>query len=53
MARDPIERYQTAAELAGPDAKNGTFGRFRYIPSKDRFILVNSVKQNVFIYRLP
>ncbi|OHA83365.1 MAG: hypothetical protein A2937_03500 [Candidatus Yonathbacteria bacterium RIFCSPLOWO2_01_FULL_47_33b] len=30
----------------------GTFGRFRYIPSKNAFILVNSIDQNVYIYKL-
>jgi hypothetical protein len=34
-----------------PD-KNGTFGRFRYIPSKNAYIVVNNVKENVFIGRL-
>jgi hypothetical protein len=36
----------TAANL------NGTFGRFRYIPSKNAFIVVNAVNQNVYIYKL-
>ena len=30
----------------------GTFGRFRYVPSKNEFILVNSVYGNVYIYKL-
>jgi uncharacterized repeat protein (TIGR01451 family) len=36
-----------------PTAANstGTYGRFRYIPSKNAFIVVNSVDENVFIYR--
>jgi hypothetical protein len=29
----------------------GTYGRFRYIPSKNAFICVSGVTQNVFIYR--
>jgi hypothetical protein len=32
---------------------NGTNGRFRYVPSRDVFILVNNVDQNVFFYRMP
>ncbi len=32
--------------------RNGTYGRFRYIPSKNAFILVNSTSQNVFYYKL-
>jgi hypothetical protein len=29
----------------------GVFGRFRYVPSKDVYILVNGVDQNVYIYK--
>lgn len=31
---------------------NGTYGRFRYVPSKNVYVLANDVAQNVFIYRL-
>ena len=31
---------------------NGTYGRFRYIPSKNAYIVVNSWDTNVFVYRL-
>lgn len=31
---------------------NGTFGRFRYIPSKNVFIAVNRVNENVYLYKL-
>jgi hypothetical protein len=31
---------------------NGTYGRWRYIPSKNAYIVVNDVKQNVYVYRL-
>ncbi|HOX06499.1 MAG TPA: kelch repeat-containing protein [Planctomycetota bacterium] len=34
-------------------AKWGTFGRFRYSPNKDVFVVVNSISEDVFIYRLP
>lgn len=30
----------------------GVFGRFQYIPSKNVFILINSVDSNVFFYKL-
>ncbi len=30
----------------------GTYGRFRYIPSRNAFILVNATDQNVFFYKL-
>jgi hypothetical protein len=33
--------------------KNGTFGRFQYIPSRDLFIGVNGVEDNVYFFRLP
>lgn len=29
----------------------GTFGRFRYIPSRDAFVVVNSIDEDVFIYK--
>jgi hypothetical protein len=29
-----------------------TFNRWRYVPSKNAFITVNSIDQNVFIYKL-
>lgn len=32
--------------------KNGTFGRFRYMSSRNAYIVVNDVRQNVFIYKL-
>jgi hypothetical protein len=31
---------------------NGTYGRFRYVPSKNLFILVNRVDDDVFFYKL-
>lgn len=31
---------------------NGTYGRFRYAPAKNVFVLVNRVDQNVFVFRL-
>jgi hypothetical protein len=37
-----------------PTAANsvGTYGRFRYIPSKNAFIVVNSIDEDVYIYKL-
>ncbi len=34
-------------------AATGTYGRFQYIPSKNAFIVVNSIDENVFIYKSP
>ena len=31
---------------------NGTFGRFRYVPSRNVFIVVGSIDTNVFVYKL-
>jgi hypothetical protein len=33
-------------------ASAGTYGRFRYIPSKNAFIVVNATNQNVYFYKL-
>lgn len=37
-----------------PTAANsaGTYGRFRYIPSKNAYIVVNSVDQDVYFYKM-
>jgi hypothetical protein len=35
----------------GPANPTGTYGRFRYVPGHDAFVLVNRADQNVFIYR--
>ena len=32
---------------------NGTYGRFRYSPKHNVFVLVNATEQNVFIYKPP
>lgn len=34
-------------------SSNGTYGRFRYVPSKNAFILVNGADQDVYFYKLP
>jgi hypothetical protein len=33
-------------------AANGTYGRFRYVPSRNVFVVVNAIDQNVFFYKL-
>ena len=38
--------------IPGKPDQWGTFGRFRYVASRNVFILCNSVSQNVFFYRL-
>jgi len=32
-------------------ARNGTNGRFRYVPTLNVFVVINDVDQNVFVYR--
>ena len=43
-----------ASNKVAPTApcQNGTYGRFRYIPSRNAYVVVNSVKENVFLGRL-
>jgi hypothetical protein len=36
----------------GAPLLNGTFGRFRYVQSKNAFILANGINQDVFYYKL-
>jgi hypothetical protein len=38
--------------IPGKPDQWGTFGRFRYVASRNVFVLYNSVSQNVFFYRL-
>jgi hypothetical protein len=44
-----------ATYTGGPGAQqqNGTNGRWRYLPKKDVFVLVNDWMQNAFTFRLP
>jgi len=44
----PDARQNPSAEY-----DTGTFGRFRYMPAYDAFILVASANRNVYFYRLP
>jgi hypothetical protein len=32
-------------------ASAGTYGRFRYVPSKNVFVIVNGIDENVYVYR--
>jgi Galactose oxidase, central domain len=44
-----------AAYTGGPGAQqmNGTNGRWRYLPKKDVFVLVNDWAENAYTFRLP
>ncbi|MGH7162938.1 MAG: Ig-like domain-containing protein [Planctomycetota bacterium] len=37
----------------GSPTEVGTYGRWRYCPSLDLFVLVNHVEQNVFVFKMP
>jgi len=59
---DPDSKSCAAATFPGgpPDSShtgsahtsNGTFGRFRYFPDRDIFVLINQADHNVFVLRL-
>ncbi len=54
---DPVTWKWTRVTGTGDDpgvpAANGTFGRFRYSPSRDVFVLVNSTETDVYLYKAP
>lgn len=37
----------------GLGPKTGTYGRWQYVPSRDLFVAVTSIDENVWLYRLP
>ena len=45
----PASGNTTTPTAATP---TGTFGRFRYIPSKNAYIAVSNINENVFVYKL-
>ncbi len=45
------EKYEGKGDDPGSPASNGTFGRFRYSPKSDVFVLVNNSEKNVFVYK--
>ncbi|WP_375758982.1 Ig-like domain-containing protein [Corallococcus exercitus] len=46
------KRAALGTVVPGPANLNGTFGRFRYVPSLNVFVVVNTVDTHVFVYRL-
>jgi hypothetical protein len=52
---NPANQVWTRLEATGDDPgvqqRWGTFGRFRYSPSRGVFVLVNDTRHNVFIYK--
>jgi hypothetical protein len=51
VATEVWTRHSGGGDNPGSPNGTGTNGRFRYVPSKNVFILVNTVSTNVFIYR--
>ena len=47
-----LEHEPSNQVAPGKQASYGTYGRFRYVPSRNVFIVVNSVDENVFFYKL-
>jgi hypothetical protein len=45
------KRFAAGGDDPGLQQQWGTFGRFRYSPSRGVFVLVNDTNQNVFIYK--
>ncbi len=45
-------QQKASQNIPQKSAMHGTYGRFRYIPSKDVFIVANSVYDSVYIYQL-
>jgi len=43
----------TGSVSPGSAPSQGTYGRFRYSPKQDVFVVVNATFKNVFVYRLP
>ena len=42
----------TNAVIPTEASPRGTYGRWRYVPSRNVFVLVNAISQSVFVYRL-
>jgi len=53
MSWDEVQISATNSVTPTTTQKNGTFGRFRYIASKDLFIGVNHTADNVYFFRMP
>jgi hypothetical protein len=51
VTRHPAAASNRVAAGLLAAAPNGTFGRFRYVPSRNVFIVVNAVDADVFLYR--
>ncbi len=51
LDKKELTRRTGAGAAPGAPNGNGTYGRWRYVPSKDVFVLVNAVDENVRVYR--
>ena len=43
--------FAASGDDPGAQVANGTYGRFRYSPSRDVFVLVNDSRTDVLIYK--
>jgi hypothetical protein len=43
---------QPPGPVPGPAPRAGTFGRWQYVPSRNLFLAVNDIDENVWFYRL-
>src|SRR6185437_16143 len=50
--RHPASGVTVPGDPANTPGIRGTFGRLRYMPEYDAFIVVNGNRQDVFLYRL-
>jgi len=50
---DTWKRIEGTGDDPGAAQKNGTFGRWRYSPGRNVFVLVNSTTANVFVFKPP
>lgn len=46
-----VTRYPTTGAIPAAGLGSGVYGRFRYVPSKDVFVLVTGVNSDVLVYR--
>jgi len=53
LADNRWQRIACSGANPGSTPGTGTYGRFRYIPSKNAFVVVNGVEENVFILKSP
>ena len=46
------QRHEAVGAVAVPTPERGTFGRFRYVPRWNAFVVATKITDNVFLYKL-